>query len=394
MASRSRSASVDTRPSARGTRVVGATEASSGGTPAAVAAAAVGTVDAAAMPEWARDLGSQLHAATELHKAQAHSTAAQLAQMQAVQAQAADAQTELIRQLGDMSQRVGLCVNAGNILQQTVVDQGVVIDALKHARPPAPTSPAVATPAPKASSPGDEDDRVSQASQATTQIELALGVQDPTLHHDKRHCFLSTEHWRAFKRLQDQKLLDEVEVYQLNTIVGCARVLVRCQPLIADQDRELDLDIDILLEAAARNLGRILGRVEAQSKVAAEAHFAAWTAKRDAEENQHSIDGIVMPLPEMGDFYANQRREAAKKSELHKATAKEDRTKAKEASASLDDKRAAESKAHQRRVSQLSALIKEAGLTLPPSASKVAKAAKTAGSATKSSKKADGAPDP
>lgn len=347
------------------------------------------------MPEWARNLGAQMFASAELHKEQSQHTEAQLATMQAMQAQQTAAQNELIQQLGEMNQRIGYCVNAGNLLQKTVADQAVVIDALKHARPPAPTSPeATASPAPKASPPGDEDDRASQASQATTQIELALGLQDPTLHHDKRHCFLSTEHWRAFKRLQDQKLLDEVEVYQLNTIVGCARVLVRCQPLIADRDRELDLDIDILLEAAARNLGRILGRVEAQSKVAAEAHFAAWTAKRDAEENQHSIDGIVMPLPEMGDFYANQRREAAKKAELHKATAKEDRSKAKEASASLDDKRAAESKAHQRRVSQLSALIKEHGLTLPPSASKVAKAAKTAGSATKSSTKAGGAPDP
>ena len=70
----------------------------------------------------------------------------------------------------------------------------------------------------------------------------------------------------------------------------------------------------------------------------------------------------------MVDFYANQSSEAVKKSELHKATAKEDSTKATEESASQDSKRAAESKAHQSLISQFSALIKEAGLTLPAAA--------------------------
>ena len=125
------------------------------------------------MPEWARNLGAQMFASAELHKEQSQNTEAQLATMQAMQAQQAAAQNELIQQLGEMNQRIGHCVNAGNLLQQTVADQAVVIDALKHARPPAPTSPAAASPAPKASPPGDEDDRASQASQATTQIELA-----------------------------------------------------------------------------------------------------------------------------------------------------------------------------------------------------------------------------
>lgn len=105
----------------------------------------------------------------ELHTSQSQHTEAQLAQMQALQSQSAAAQAELVRQLGEVLLT----------LEQTVADQGLLINALQE-RPAGPSSPTPSPPVPKASSPPEEDDNASQASQSTTQIELALGVRDPT----------------------------------------------------------------------------------------------------------------------------------------------------------------------------------------------------------------------
>ena len=123
---------------------------------------------------------------------------------------------------------------------------------------------------------------------------------------------MSTKQWRVVKQLTDRGLIDGVETFQLNTTIGQARVLIRCQPL-AEADPDLALDIHVLLDRVSRNIGRILGRVYAKSKAAAETDYAAWSSKRDAEANDHAIEGVLMPCPEMQEFYANRRREEAKR---------------------------------------------------------------------------------
>lgn len=296
---------------------------------------------------------------------------------EALQAKLIETNHSLNTRVSDLAARVDSHANEGRDLRQLIANQELNInalcDTLKAAQNAAPgASPQQPSPSGGARGGGApllpsalEDDTSSRASQAsTTRIEEVLGEVDPTLHHAKDYCFMSTEQWRVVKQLTDRGLIDGVETFQLNTIIGQARVLIRCQPL-AEADPDLALDIHVLLDSVSRNIGRILGRVYAKSKAAAETDYAAWSSKRDAEANDHAIEGVLMPCPEMQEFYANRRREEAKRNELHKAVGREDRRAEKEKAAAATDKQATEIKAHQRKISLLTAELKKHGMALP-----------------------------
>ena len=229
-----------------------------------------------------------------------------------------------------------------------------------------------------------------------TTLAKAIGNADPTLRCDPTTCNLSTELWRVTTNLLRDKKLDAGELSQFNTIIGAARCFLRLLGAYSF-DQENDDAIGEILERCTRDIMRIHIRASPllKTKEQAEQLYLAACAKRDGVSGDNAIAGVAVCMPEMAEIHAKLQRDFVERGNklFQRAGRKarsddddDDDDDAKKKAADKQAKHAAEIKARDRKIGDLTRYLRENNLPLPP------KAAKKTGTATKGGKSKDREP--
>jgi hypothetical protein len=229
-----------------------------------------------------------------------------------------------------------------------------------------------------------------------TTLTKAIGNADPTLRCDPTTCNLSTELWRVTTTLLRDKKLDAGELSQFNTIIGAARCFLRLLEAYSF-DQENDDAIGEILERCTRDIMRIHIRASPllKTKEQAEQLYLAACAKRDGVSGDNAIAGVAVCMPEMAEIHAKLQRDFVERGNklFQRAGRKarsddddDDEDDAKKKAADKQAKHAAEIKARDRKIGDLTRYLRENNLPLPP------KAAKKTGTATKGGKSKDREP--
>lgn len=290
------------------------------------AALAPGTPgDASASPPWL----SELHAS--LQKQLADSLAASQAAAQAKLAEQAAQQQrtleELVAQLTTKHAAAQKAVDAGSSsanadlddLRAQLREQGLALQALRGAAAGSTVNDASPTHehgGDAASVAGSSASGASTVQNIETVLATALGEQDPSLQWDASVSYFSTELWRITQALVRDKKLDTSECFQLNTIVGAARMLLHLRATHSAAMSDDDLGaLDDILERCSRDVCRVHLRFDplVKSKDDAEKIFSAAVAKRDKDTSIGALGGVPVTIPEVQEILARMRRDQAEK---------------------------------------------------------------------------------
>ena len=250
------------------------------------------------------------------------------------------------------------------------------------------------SPAASVTSAADTD--AARVADIQTTLAKAIGNADQTLRCDPTTCNLSTELWRVTTTLLRNKKLDAGELSQFNTIIGAARCFLRLLETYSF-DQESDDAIGEILERCTRDIMRIHIRASPllKTKEQAEQLYLAACAKRDGVSGDNAIAGVAVCMPEMAEIHAKLQRDFVERGNklFQRAGRKarsddddDDEDDAKKKAADKQAKHAAEIKARDRKIGDLTRYLRENNLPLPP------KAAKKTGTATKGGKSKDREP--